>query len=121
MTLVLFEDEGMPQLDPVAVGKPGFAIRCGSYHLVDLLGALGRPMRCVVRPHLRALVEADFSSLQALGSPPGTVSSQSPLLFVNARLVPSVAVLRQLESLLAGGRSGLVRAGKSIAAALFTT
>src|SRR4051812_1560482 len=109
--MLIFEDQHVPQLSPVSLGKPAFAISCGSYRLFDLLGLLDEPMSAVVRPHLRDLVREDFPQL----------SSEQPGghdLWVNARLVPTVKVVKELQTLRAAGRSGIVRVGDAIAAAL---
>ncbi len=113
MAIVLFEDELVSQLDPVAVGKPAMTVRCGSYHLLELLGTLGHELHAFVRPHLRELVAADFANLSMQRPQVG-----KPVLLVNARAVPAVSNLRPLESLLAAGRPGIIRSGSAIAAAL---
>jgi glucose-1-phosphate thymidylyltransferase len=113
MAIVLFEDERVAQLDPMAVGKPAFAISCGGYRLVDISVELNQPVRARVRRHLTAIVEADFPEFQGDYDEP-----QMPTLWINARLVPSVGVLDQLRSLLAAGRPGIVRTDTAISAAL---
>jgi len=113
MTVILFEDEQVAQLDPVALGRPAFAISCGSYRLVDLVATLGQPIRASVRPHLRELVRHDFPGISA---DDGELTA--PLLMINARLVPSVAAIGELAALVKAGRFGVVRQGNSTVAAL---
>jgi glucose-1-phosphate thymidylyltransferase len=113
MSVVLFEDELVARLDPVAIGKPAFAISCGSLRLVDVASQLGRPLFARVRPHLANTVVADFPSFQS-----GAVDARGPALWINARMVPSARVLSQLRSLLTARRPGIVRSGKAVACAL---
>jgi UDP-N-acetylglucosamine diphosphorylase/glucosamine-1-phosphate N-acetyltransferase len=101
--LHVFEDNAVSQLDPIAIGKPAFAIHCGSYRLIDLLDNLKCPITAHVRPHLRALVDADYCAADAEGL------SAGKKIFVNARLVPSVATRQELERLIAAGKLGAVR------------
>ncbi len=113
MSVILFEDGSVPQLHPVTIGKPALAISCGSYRLVDLMGRLGRPVKAIVRPHLRELLKADFPDMVVDDGRP-----RESVLLVNARMVPSVTVLERLRGLLDRGRPAVVRSGDSLAAAL---
>jgi UDP-N-acetylglucosamine diphosphorylase/glucosamine-1-phosphate N-acetyltransferase len=113
MSIVLFEDQQVAQLDPVAVGKPAFAISCGGYRLVDLAAQWNRPVQARVRSHLSAIVAADYPEFQR-----GPVDALTPTLWINARTVPSVAVLTQLRSLWDANRPGIIHCGESIGAAL---
>ncbi len=113
MSIVLFEDEHVARLDPVAVGKPAFAISCGSYRLIDLAAQLGQPMHAIVRKHLAQIVAADF---QGLGPIPA--EAREPALWINARLVPSAKVLGELRGLLDSAKPGVVRVGAAVGAAL---
>jgi UDP-N-acetylglucosamine diphosphorylase / glucose-1-phosphate thymidylyltransferase / UDP-N-acetylgalactosamine diphosphorylase / glucosamine-1-phosphate N-acetyltransferase / galactosamine-1-phosphate N-acetyltransferase len=115
MPITLFEDTQTSQLDPVCLGKPAFAICCGGFRLVDLLAELGQPVATRVRPHLRELVAADFSSAS---SPASKSEPGQPALWVNARVVPSVAALAQLQAIVREGRPCVVREGDAVAAAL---
>jgi UDP-N-acetylglucosamine diphosphorylase / glucose-1-phosphate thymidylyltransferase / UDP-N-acetylgalactosamine diphosphorylase / glucosamine-1-phosphate N-acetyltransferase / galactosamine-1-phosphate N-acetyltransferase len=116
MRIVVFEDESVGQLDPVALCRPAFAISCGSRRLIDLLAKLGLPLEASVRPHLRPIVAADFPQLKQ-----GDVSAAGPVLLVNARLVPSLAALGTLRTLSTAGRAAVVRAGNDVAAAVVLT
>jgi glucose-1-phosphate thymidylyltransferase len=104
MIIVLFEDEAVAQLYPVTVGKPAFSIACGSYRLIDQVAQLERPVRVIVRPHLVGPLEADG---RAVGLPDG--ANPEGILFVNARLAPSVTALAQVRSLMLPGRTGVWR------------
>src|SRR5665213_2003094 len=105
MAIVLFEDQRVAQLDPMAVGKPAFAISCGGYRLIDIAAELNQPVRAIVRPHLRVILAEDFPELLE-----GRDEPDQPTLWINARLVPSAEVLERLRLLLTEGRAGVVLA-----------
>ncbi|HEX3727710.1 MAG TPA: putative sugar nucleotidyl transferase, partial [Pirellulales bacterium] len=113
MLVVLFEDEHVAALDPIALGKPAFAVTCGSYRLVDLVAGLTSSAGARVRGHLAAVVAADFPHLNTSSDDP-----RGQTLWLNARMVPSVDVLDKLRLLLAAGKPGVARSGKAISAAL---
>src|SRR5262245_21064837 len=111
MSIVLFEDALVSGLDPVTIGKPAFAIQCGGYRLVDLAGMISTRLSARVRPHLRGIVAADCPNFQTGGSNQAT-------LWINARLVPSIAVHDKLRRLLLDNQPGIVLSGTTPAAAL---
>ena len=113
MSIVLFEDNLVGRLDPIAVGKPAFAVSCGSYRLIDVLTEWGRPLHAEVRAHLQPIVAEDFPQLLA-ALPLG----DAPSLWLNARAVPSVSALAPLRARLTSGQPGVIRSGDSIAAAI---
>jgi glucose-1-phosphate thymidylyltransferase len=113
MSVVLFEDEAVAQLDPVALGKPAFAIHCGGYRLVDLATQLQGRIVTVVRRHLAKVVAADFPEF--CGHLP---DSAGPTLWINARMVPSKDVVTRLCALLKEGRTGVARNGTAVSAAV---
>jgi UDP-N-acetylglucosamine diphosphorylase / glucose-1-phosphate thymidylyltransferase / UDP-N-acetylgalactosamine diphosphorylase / glucosamine-1-phosphate N-acetyltransferase / galactosamine-1-phosphate N-acetyltransferase len=115
MQIVLFEDELTDRLAPLACAEPAFAITCGGYKLIQLISGLG-PECTLVRKHL-ARVEAETFPQRVLPKQPLT----GQILFVNARMVPSIAVFQRLKALAEAGREGLVFAGEQknvVAAAL---
>lgn len=113
MSIVVFEDSRVPYLYPITIGRPAFAISCGSFRLIDHVRSLGQPIRCVVRPHLWEILKADYSDTVA---PPN--SSEPPTMFVNARLVPSVSAGAQLRALWQAKQPGKIITGSGIAAAI---
>jgi glucose-1-phosphate thymidylyltransferase len=117
VNVIVFEDELVERLDPIAVGRPAFGVACGGYRLVELAGRLGQPVQLVVREHLEAVVQADAPAglAPAALAPADTLS---PCLFVNARLVPAAAVVRRLAEFVQAGRPGVVYRGDAVAAAL---
>jgi glucose-1-phosphate thymidylyltransferase len=113
--ILLFEDPRVDQLHPVTLGRPAFDVNCGGFRLVDLLGAFDASLGAIVRPHLREILAADYPELVNPDNGDGLT------LAANARLVPSVAVRRELDRLLREGRPGVVRHGDDcIAAALLS-
>ena len=117
MQIILFEDDLTDRLAPLACAEPAFAITCGGYKLIQLIGSLG-PEFTLVRKHL-APVEAETFPQRT----PPQKPLAGPVLFVNARLVPSMSVFQRLKSLADAGREGVVLSGEKkdqIAAALVT-
>jgi UDP-N-acetylglucosamine diphosphorylase / glucose-1-phosphate thymidylyltransferase / UDP-N-acetylgalactosamine diphosphorylase / glucosamine-1-phosphate N-acetyltransferase / galactosamine-1-phosphate N-acetyltransferase len=121
MNILLFEDAAVDRLFPATAGRPAFAITCGGYRLYDLAATLSDgsagAIAAIVRPHLAALVEADFPLVkppQAFGKSTGVT------LVINARLVPSMTALDRLSKLAAAGIPSIVRHGDAIAAAVLT-
>ena len=117
MQIILFEDDAVDRLAPLAAAEPAFAITCGSYKLVQLVSGLG-PEITLVRKHLER-VEAE--SFPRRTPPAGPL--EAPVLFVNARVVPSVNARLKLQKIIDDGRDGVVFAGpqkNEVAAALVT-
>ncbi|MBX3412270.1 MAG: glucose-1-phosphate thymidylyltransferase [Pirellulales bacterium] len=112
MTVVLFEDEWVPQLYPVSIGKPAFAITCGGYRLIDLIAEFDASVRWIVRPYLREIQRENFPELAAAPADPG------PTLLVNAALAPLASSLDTLDRLVREGRPCIVRAKKRTVVAL---
>ncbi|MBL9091724.1 MAG: hypothetical protein JNL96_10910 [Planctomycetaceae bacterium] len=119
MTIVLFEDDLVPQLYPITVGRPAASISCGGFTLAELCRALGVEPTLFVRPHLRDLLRADGFNA---GRPADDVSLQptagDPLVLINARLVPSVAAVERAVQLGRDGKPGLYATSGSLAAAV---
>ncbi len=113
MNLVVFEDERVAGLYPTTLGRPAFLLGCGSYRLWDLVERLGGATAAVVRPHLRAVLAADFPTLSSQNLDAGKST-----LWINARAVPSIAALAGLQSLVKAGRPAVIRYGECVAAAL---
>lgn len=101
MEVVLFEDSLVQQLYPITVGRPVFGVTVGAYRLLDLAQRLGGRLSALVRPHLAETTKLDY------GLPAADLSADS-ILFLNARSIPSVAAVRQLEQRVRTGASGVV-------------
>ncbi len=112
MNIVLLEDRNVAQLSPITTARPAYAIQCGSYRLVDLASQLGHATGAIVRPYLRQIQEGDFPELG------DELSLEDGLLLINARAVPSVRLREELAKWIQTGKSGIVRQGEVVAAAL---
>jgi UDP-N-acetylglucosamine diphosphorylase / glucose-1-phosphate thymidylyltransferase / UDP-N-acetylgalactosamine diphosphorylase / glucosamine-1-phosphate N-acetyltransferase / galactosamine-1-phosphate N-acetyltransferase len=110
--IVLFEDELTAQLDPICTARPAFTMNCGSYRLLDFALQLG-PVYTLVRKHLQGVEAVDAPERV----PPEKLLATTAL-FVNARMVPSVGVFHQLQSIISAGEEGIILSGDSVAAAL---
>lgn len=114
MNVILFEDETTEQLNPIALARPVFGITCGSYRLIDLVVPTATALAYVVRPHLRAIVAADYPATTSW------VGTSGPVLLANGAMVPSLEVIETLRRLVAEGKPGIVRSGTRIAAAIIS-
>jgi glucose-1-phosphate thymidylyltransferase len=112
MGIVVFEDEAVAKLHPIATGKPAYDVTCGGYRLIDWLKKLDTPLHGVVREHLVELQKHDYPELAGHEPEPGRSTT-----LVNARLVPSPSVFRSLQRLLEDERAGVVCHGDNVAAA----
>lgn len=111
--LVVFEDGLLARLDPVATARPGYAITCGSYRLIDWLGLLGaRTIYGIVRPHLRQIQRSDFGDLQS--EEPNASANR---LYVNARVIPSRKHFEALTQWRQSPRPGAAFDGEELIAA----
>lgn len=119
MQIIVFEDDLVSRLYPVAIGKPAYAVGCGSYRLVDWLIELADQhqarLRGIVRPHLATIQHVDYPQLASIAA-----NGELPALLVNARMVPSVSAAKALGAMIVEGRSGAVLQGNSLAAAFIT-
>lgn len=117
MQLILFEDDQLTRLHPITIGRPGYAISCASYRLVDWLAQLsaetGAPLRGVVRPHLAQIQELDFPQIDRRQP-----TVETPALLVNSRLVPSVTAYRTLSKLINGLETTAIYHDGTLAAAM---
>ncbi len=96
VTILVFEDAQVEQLSPITTGRAACCITVASYRLIDLLRLLDRPLAGLLRRYLRDIQQADYSDLSIPESNP---SSLSPLVAINARVVPSSATLKTLRDI----------------------
>ena len=113
MSIILFEDSLAPQLYPVTVGRPAFAISCGGATLLDQARVIDSAIHCVARPHLWDLLRQDYADTTQPNPDP-----ERTWLFLNARAVPSVALRGNVNRLLKSGQPGIVVHDQQIAAAV---
>ncbi|MCA9216366.1 MAG: hypothetical protein KDB27_25030 [Planctomycetales bacterium] len=112
MRTVLFEDPLVSQLDPLALARPAYLLSCGGTTLYGALGAIVTPVESYVRPHLRAIEDADRTLTAHGGAVPETT------LLLNGAVVPTVATIRTLNELVQLGKQCVVRNRDQIAAAV---
>lgn len=103
MTIIVFEDEHVPRLYPVTLGRPTYAISCGGFRLLDWLEQLGTSIVGVVRPHLAEIQIQDYPGLSET-----VEAGTEQLLFVNARVVPSRSSFESLQRIINDNREGFV-------------
>jgi UDP-N-acetylglucosamine diphosphorylase / glucose-1-phosphate thymidylyltransferase / UDP-N-acetylgalactosamine diphosphorylase / glucosamine-1-phosphate N-acetyltransferase / galactosamine-1-phosphate N-acetyltransferase len=82
--VVLFEDQFLEDMDPVALTRPAFAVTCGCGSLWDVVRGATGEVQWIVREHLRKV-----TARRLAGSPPfrGGVLDR-PTLFLNASILP---------------------------------
>ncbi len=113
--ILVFEDAAIHRLSPAILARPGYAITCASYRLIDWLRQLPGTLSGQVRPHLHTIQQADFG----LHEPAAAAFAQpTAVLLVNARVIPAPNVLGVLQQLLVEARPQVILAADgSIAAA----
>jgi len=113
--IITFEDEHVHDLFPITLGRPAYAVLCGSFRLIDWIEKLQLKPQALVRDYLHDLQIADYPSMEPVSSEiPSTLR-----MWINARLVPSRTTYRALRALRDHAQPGVVRAGSSVAAAIF--
>lgn len=100
-----FEDARIGRLAPAVTARPAYAISCGSRRLIDWLRELNLPLIGDCRTHLRAIQRLDFE----IDHSRDHLQTGRPLLLVNARLVPTVKLFREIRAVLAAARPALFR------------
>jgi glucose-1-phosphate thymidylyltransferase len=93
MHIILFEDSGAKNLAPVSLTRPAWAIRCGSFRLVDWIENLSQNISIFVRSHLQTIQIHDWPNFSLEAK-----ESAEPVLMVNARLAPTVTNIEKLQS-----------------------
>ena len=116
MHIILFEDCHTPQLFPITIARPAFAINVGTYRLIDLAHRFGNQVEVIARPYLREIVKLDSPNLWT----PDKGKRTAPVLALNARVVPHIDLFQKLQELARQGQTGIVSASTGIACALFT-
>ena len=112
MNLVLFEDAGVEQLNPITLTRPAYTVSCGGGRLIDRTKELGHATYAIVRPHLEELQQIDFGL-----SNPSTFQPTEDLLFVNARLVSSPEVTTFVQQMINTKSPQVVSCGNHVALA----
>jgi len=115
MHIIIFEDHHTTQLFPATIARPAFAIKIGTYRLLDLAQRFGDQVEVMVRPYLREIVKWDFPNLWT----PDKGERSEPILALNARVVPHVDLFQKIQEVVKRGQSGIVQAPDGIACAFF--
>jgi len=115
MHIIIFEDTHTPQLFPATIARPAFAINIGTYRLIDLAQRFGSHVEVMTRPYLREIVKRDFPNLWC----PEKGERSTPILALNARVVPHIDLFKRIQEIAQRGQSGIVHAPDGIACALF--
>ena len=117
MQVIVFEDDQVARLHPITLGRPTYAIGCGSFRLIDWLAQLakdtGATLHSAVRPHLAAIQQVDFPQFENRQP-----RADLPTLVVNAQLVPTVAAFEALRKLTQSSASAAVYDESQLAAAM---
>ncbi|MEL6106461.1 MAG: putative sugar nucleotidyl transferase [Planctomycetota bacterium] len=103
MQIICFEDELVRQLHPITHARAAYQITCASHRLLDWLRLLPGRLSVSVRGYLKEIQSLD----EQLEAPAEDVLKED-LLLVNARLVPTVDLLRSLKGTCASGPSGVL-------------
>ncbi|MGB7344494.1 MAG: putative sugar nucleotidyl transferase [Pirellulaceae bacterium] len=103
MQIICFEDQFVDRLRPITLARPAYAISCASLTLADWLTQLPGTLSIDVRPHLSAMEKLDRGV-----AAPSSASDKDGVLLVNARLVPEVKLLEQLQQMAKADQSSVV-------------
>jgi UDP-N-acetylglucosamine diphosphorylase/glucosamine-1-phosphate N-acetyltransferase len=111
--IVVFEDQFLADMSPVALTRPAFAATCACLTLWDIAAAAGEA-RWVVRDHLAKLAARRYGAAAAFrGS-----GIAEPTLFLNASVAPDARYVPGLAELAAAGRPFVCTSGRRVSAAL---
>jgi len=112
MHVILFEDHLTGENRPITLPRPAFGVSLAATTLYDLVKRYASGVSALVRPYLRDKTAASFQL-----SPPAA----SDVLFVNASLAPSFAIMDRLTKEAALGENFLIPQDSRVAAAYFKT
>ncbi len=117
MKILVFEDEPTLQLRPVTTGRPAMLITVAGNRLLDQLRQTGLQVGALVRPHLTAIIAADYPDLWSAEQ---VIRSGESVLAINARTVPSQANLDLIHKMIEEGKPGKILDDGALAAAVLT-
>lgn len=100
MKIIVFEDQGVWELYPITLGRPAFAITCGTMRMIDFV--LQIPCRSIgflCRPYLEEISRYEYPEknfyfgTEAVCRELETCAEGEKVLLLNARLVPNILLL----------------------------
>lgn len=104
MKIVVYEDSAVWELNPITMGRPAFAITCGTMRLLDILDQLGTgSISFLSRPYLEATSYYTYPEprfhfgASEVCSELETAGPDEKVLLVNARTVPDVKIIPFLK------------------------
>jgi UDP-N-acetylglucosamine diphosphorylase/glucosamine-1-phosphate N-acetyltransferase len=106
--LILFEDQFLADMSPVALARPAFSVTCASYTLHEIVSSISTRVSYVVRDYLTKVAARRF---------PQKGREKGPALFLNASVVPDIRYGARIRELAAGGKPFVCTAGHRVAAA----
>ncbi len=116
MNIAIFEDTAVEKLAPITTSRPAYAIQCGAFQLIDLVGQLETNTIAAVRPHLLSIQERDYSFSAQLDA------AQPKTLVLNAQIAPTVTNYQTIQQLAASDDCVIqVPGGNRIIAAVLPT
>lgn len=116
MNIAIFEDAAVEELAPITTSRPAYAIQCGAFGLIDLIGQLKTNTIAAVRPHLLNIQERDFSFSAQLDT------AHPKTLVLNAQVAPTVTNYQTIQQLTASNDCVINGPdGKKIIAAVLPT
>jgi glucose-1-phosphate thymidylyltransferase len=112
--IVLFEDQFLPDMSPVTLTRPAFAVTCACLTLWEVAAAAGAEVSWLVRGYLEKVTARRFGAAAAFRG--GEVGQ--PTLFLNASVVPDARYAPRIGELASAGRPFVCTAGRRVSAAL---
>ena len=106
--IVLFEDQFLADMSPVALTQPAFSVTCASYTLHEIVSSISTRVSSIVRDYLKKVAAPRF---------PQKGREKGPALFLNASIVPDVRYAARIRELAAGGKPFVCTAGHRVSAA----
>ena len=110
MKTVVFEDSAVWELNPITMGRPAFAITCGTMRLLDILNQLDtESISFLCRPYLEATSSYEYPDSRfcfGITEVCWELESSAPeenVLLVNARMVPDVRIIPFLKKCMKKG------------------
>ncbi len=112
-SIVLFEDQFLADMSPIALTRPAFAVSCACATLWQVVRSVAPDASWVVRDYLRKVTARRFPA-----PPPPRGKLERPTLFLNASIVPDVRHAERIARLAEAGAPFVATANHRVSAAL---